>query len=401
MRAGIGILEEVPENTFVTNISGINSFHLCRLKYHNDRNLKRVRPIESAHFLDTGTLGHDAVEDLHTTMGEWDSDAALGIAHKHAEEMRQVVRASSHMTEKGQEERLKFADWLIHALPHYAQKYRGVPWQKVFCVEEPMWILLDREELPFYGDWGPSDFLSQHSYSHVLIVGRPDAVVQIRDKVWHCQRKFFSSQVDLLKFVKRGPFQKHEVGYQKMFEQLSLQGEFDGLPVGNTLFDLLRKLEVPTHPSAIERPIGCKLCEMVRLIDEKAPENDRYAAVLAHHKKADHDWCVDHIGKAMDMVIRYHRRVEEAEAGWNNWVDRAFLRHESIVGRKQRDRIWNDMLYDIGQMMAVREGRLRATASEGWACNAYFSECPYVGVCAGRETLDGPQFVDSEDDYAS
>jgi hypothetical protein len=397
MKAGIGLLEKVPENTFVTNISGINSFHLCKLRWHNARNLRRIRPVETAHFLDAGTVGHDAIQDLHQIMGGWDSDAALGIAHKHAGGLRKVVHdAGETMSEHGQERRLWFANWLEHALPHYAQRYRGVPWEKEWLIEEPMWLLLDRSDVR---EWFDSDLFLKSKFEHVLLVGRPDAVVQIRGKLWHCQRKFFSSGIDLLKFVSRAPFMKHEVGYLKMIEALSAQGEFDGLPAGHTMFDLLRKLDIPQHPSEVERPAGCKTCNVLKVLADSG-HDAAFPVVLAHHKKANPDWVEEHIKKAQEMLDRHRGRLHDKQVGWDNWVDRAFLRHEATMGRQQREQVWEWMLYDIGQMMAITEQRQVATPAEGWACNAYFTECPYVGVCAGRETLNGPQFADREDDYA-
>jgi hypothetical protein len=398
MKAGRGELTEVRPFTFVTNISGVNQFKMCEQRWFNSRVMNRIRPIEETDFLATGKVGHDAIQALHERMGEWNSDAALGIAHEHAQRLRADVEQRGHlMYEKEAEKRVWFADWLEMALPLYAEKYRGVPWQEVICVEESMWIELDRQDVI-----DACKFPLPNGYDRMVIIGRPDAIVDIRGKLWHCQRKFFSEQVDLIEFCKRGAFQKHEITYLKMIEQLSAQGEFDGRPVGHTLFDLLRKLKVPTHPNAIDPPAGCKKCKVNQcvLIAQQVPGGIvKHEDILVHHPKADADWINAHIKTAMEQIERWRERVSAKRDEWDHYVDRAFYRDECVITKKQRARVWNNIVYDVVQMAHAALNIHDVTPSEGWACNAYHRRCPYEGVCAGTEALDGPQFGDRQSDY--
>ena len=72
MRAGIGSPRILP-GTFVTNISGVNTYKLCDQKWEFERVENRVRPIEGPHYFKTGTVGHDAVRDHGTPMPHLES----------------------------------------------------------------------------------------------------------------------------------------------------------------------------------------------------------------------------------------------------------------------------------------------------------------------------------------
>ena len=118
MKAGIGTRTSVPPHTFVTNISSINDFQLCTMRDHNRRVKRRIKGGPKAHYLDTGTAGHKAVEDLHNQLGTWDPAAAVGIAEQHADALRQhVYEAGAIYSEKEAAKRLEFADYLVKAFP--------------------------------------------------------------------------------------------------------------------------------------------------------------------------------------------------------------------------------------------------------------------------------------------
>jgi len=402
MRAGIGELTSVPPDSVVYNMSSVNDYLLCIKKWHNGAVAKRITPMSPAHYLHTGTVGHDAVQELHELMGTWEPDAALGIAQTAAARVQKEVDEHSNlMTETDRTKREEWVGWIKDALPAYAVKFRSVPWTEMIAVEQALWLCVEREELPM--EVRVHLDIWKSPVKRIYFVGRPDALVVIRDKVWHIQRKFFSEGVDLMDFVQRGPFQKHEVFYLTVVQQLYEQGDL-AFPAGHTLFDLFRKLARPEHPSEMTAPKMCKCHAAIILADEDEegqltlPESSMLH-LMQTHKQMSGTRLIEHTIEERAKQDKFTIRKAAKQLSYDTWAERAFVRHECIITRKQRAAVFEDIVSTAVMMTLTAEGCLPVIASEGWGCRAYFRPCPYKGVCSGIESLKGPQFADRPDNY--
>lgn len=397
MRAGIGDPTDIPPNTFVVNVSAINTHNTCDRRWYHERVDNRVANIATpAEFLVNGTVGHQCIQELHEQMGTWAPEAAIGIAHKHAQRLTdEAEQKAQFMTTKQLERRAWFTDWLPRAFPLYAAKWKSAPWTEQVMVEEALWLLLEGDETDLIP--GTERQLHEAGYAGVLLVGRPDAIVAIHDQLWHVQRKFFSPHVRLEDFLDHAPFAKHEVVYLTMLQQLRDQDEprLPKLPVGHTMFDIIVKKDIPKHPD-LWKPY--KLCKCGSW---EWPEYDD-ERMLTHHRRgsyADPNIRRKHWEHERGLPGKSQEHKAEVEHAFKMYNDRAFVRHEAIISSKQRKRVMADLLYDVSQMAAKAKGLVPTTPKEGWACSQYHQRCPYVGVCAGRESIEGPQFAKRPEDY--
>lgn len=391
MEAGIGQFMGHGDGIFVTNVSSINLHNLCDQRWYYQRVNNRVKPAIDADFLRTGRVGHAAVQDLHEVTGEWDPDAAVSIASTHAADLyEELNRQGNNMSDRDREKREWFASWLPRAFPLYAAKYRDTGWDEQLYVEEPMWLAIDVDDVDYW------PFAADCPIKRLVVVGTPDAVVTRAGRVWHVQRKFFSPQTDLEQFLRKVSFQRHEILYLTIFDVLYEQGQLP-YPAGHTVMDLVRKLNIPEDPDSLSPPKSC---------DCGAAFMDAFddLAILEGHpsgrgKFAHTDGRRQHWIDEREKLARFHERVEKKRHESATFLSKAFVREPCRIRAAQRqamqDHIWTDMLH----MVAKEHGLLRVTPKEGPACNAFFRECPYVGVCAGRESIDGVQFVDRPHDY--
>ena len=376
MKAGIGAPDK-SGNPYIVNISSINTHNLCDRKWFHERVENRVSPSVGAHYLQTGTVGHAAIEDLHSTHGEWRTDAALAIAQKHANALRaEAERTANLMEQRDYENVLWFCDWLPRAFALYAAKYREAPWQALVAVEEEIWLEVYPEDLDH----------PIAPYDRILLVQRPDALVVRNDRIWHVQRKFFSARTDVIGFLNSGPTQKHEVTYLTTVQQLFEQGDLE-FPAGHTLFDIVVKMEIPEHPSTMVEP---KICECVEL-----DETER----LKLHPRMSADRWAEHVATEKQKLVNFEEAKAKRQHAYDTFTARAFVQDDCRIRKQQRARVFGELLYDVGQMIQKSEGLTRTTPKQGWACTAYGRKCPYLGICAGRETITGPQFIDRPTDY--
>lgn len=211
------------------NVSAIKCYQRNPLEWYYRYHLRRVPRRATASYFVTGRWWHEVMQNFYAT-----SDAFATA--EFAVELRERLAAELQEYPEGVLESDKFIDEttriiaLLHALPN-----RFIP-ENTLAVEQPI-----ETKLP--------------STDHTLI-GRPDRVIQMKNKFWHLQFKTVSDRTPMKLFVETRERDLHELAYAYLISGKYCTPD----QYGGVYLQVIRKL---SHKAIIERPHEAFVQELV------------------------------------------------------------------------------------------------------------------------------------------
>jgi hypothetical protein len=199
---------------YVVNVSSIQDFYQCRYRWVCKWVLNRVPRKEFA-ALTAGKLLHEIFEQ-HFRQGIPLVTAAAVSITKYGEANALLPEAERETGEKA----IQQIEDLRGALPLWVDQY---PITETLEVEAPFSI-----EVP--------------QYPGIIWLGRPDRVILCEGHIWHYQNRGLASSVNFGTYIQLAKRHYHEHIYPENFAQ-----KYPGIPIGGTLFNLVRKLKYRTN----------------------------------------------------------------------------------------------------------------------------------------------------------
>jgi hypothetical protein len=199
---------------YVVNVSSINDFAHCRFRWWAKWIMNR-EPLHDSVPLTFGTMLHTTFEDVHKGVGSFKEVIPSRRAEWHAAAMSEMDTFNREVALRS----VQTLDDMTEALVQWKDGYEF----EVPCLEV---------EQPFEYELMPG----------VILRGRPDRVGVMQGQLWHVQHKGLAAGTHFAIFTDLAKRSYHEHSYME-----ALHLKYPNIPVGGTLFDLIRKLKYRTN----------------------------------------------------------------------------------------------------------------------------------------------------------
>ena len=366
LKAGIGIptrdeLGTQPQHVHVFNVSRNLEWRGCPQKHHNQYVRDRVWAAGGPKpALLVGTAAHLLCQRIVEGVDAGDAyiEATKPIFDLLSRGISEAVYAKLS----------EGVGWLRELATIYPDRLEEEkPFDRVLFQEEPVWI------------WWPS--------ARMLLVGRPDAVVEVDGRAVHCQRKTKGNSFDLEGYVNDLAFSPHEAAYGMALHLLHEQGDLE-LPYGGSLIELLIKKRKPVMPDGtLQKGIDPEHNPKVRKVTREYIE---FVPDVTDRQRA----------QARKMWKRWSERFEIYDHSVQSWRNHVVQwRWADLDLAKLTPHFWE--LFDVEAAALNRSGVWRnQNYCHRWGSGA--GTCQYIGTeqCAGFYDLDDNDvFTDREPDY--